>query len=102
MIASAGTACTFSTNPRLPCRSPATSPCCTGWPTSSPNGSQFIVATHSPILMGFPEATIYQLDDRGLELVPYEHTEHYQLTRSFLESPERLLRHLFDSFGTGS
>lgn len=61
------------------------------------DGSQFIVATHSPILMGFPEATIYQLGDQGFEPVPYEQTEHYLLTRSFLESPERFLRHLFAS-----
>ena len=61
------------------------------------DGSQFIVATHSPILMGFPEATIYQLGDQGFEPVPYEQTEHYLLTRSFLESPERFMRHLFDS-----
>lgn len=60
-------------------------------------GSQFVVATHSPILMGFPQAIIYQLGDRGLEAVPYEETEHYQLTRSFLESPERFFRHLFDA-----
>lgn len=60
-------------------------------------GSQFILATHSPILMGFPDATIYQLGERGLEVVPYEETEHYLLTRSFLESPQRFLRHLFDS-----
>jgi predicted ATPase len=59
-------------------------------------GSQFIVATHSPVLMGYPEATIYRLDDGGVEAVAYEQTEHYQLTRSFLESPGRFLRHLFD------
>jgi predicted ATPase len=60
------------------------------------DGSQFIVATHSPILMGLPAATIYQLGEVGFERLPYEETEHYQLTRSFLESPERFLRHLLD------
>jgi predicted ATPase len=60
------------------------------------DGSQFIVATHSPILMGLPAAAIYQLGDAGFERLPYEETEHYQLTGSFLESPERFLRHLLD------
>jgi predicted ATPase len=57
-------------------------------------GSQFLIASHSPILMGFPGARILQLGDAGFEPVAYEETEHYQLTRSFLEAPERFLRHL--------
>ena len=60
------------------------------------DGSQFVVATHSPILMGLPAASIYQLGEVGFERLPYEETEHYQLTRSFLDSPERFLRHLLD------
>ncbi len=51
--------------------------------------SQFIVATHSPIIMGYPGATIYWLSERGIERVPYEETEHYTLTRSFLDPRER-------------
>lgn len=58
-------------------------------------GSQFVIATHSPILMAYPEATIYRLDDSGIEQVGYRDTEHFQLTRSFLEAPEVFLRHLF-------
>jgi predicted ATPase len=54
--------------------------------------SQFIVATHSPILMAFPNARLYLLDDAGIRAVEYRETEHYQLTRSFLENPERMLR----------
>ena len=57
--------------------------------------SQFIVATHSPILMAYPGARIYQLSVNGIEPVQYQETEHYQLTRRFLEDPERMLRYLF-------
>jgi predicted ATPase len=59
------------------------------------DGGQFIVATHSLLLMAYPEAWIYELDGDGARRVPYEETEHYRLTRSFLEAPERFLRHLF-------
>ena len=59
------------------------------------DGSQFLVATHSPILMGYPGGRIYQLSADGFETVAYEDTEHYQLTRSFLEDRERFFRHLF-------
>jgi hypothetical protein len=41
------------------------------------DGSQFVVATHSPILMGVPDAAIYQLGADGFERVAYEETEHY-------------------------
>jgi predicted ATPase len=46
--------------------------------------SQFIIATHSPILMAYPDAQIYQIGERGLDPCSYEDTEHYQVTRSFL------------------
>jgi predicted ATPase len=56
--------------------------------------SQFVVATHSPILLGYPEATILELSDEGIRSVGYEETEQVELTRSFLENPGRFLRHL--------
>jgi len=59
------------------------------------DGSQFIVATHSPILLGFPGARIFVLSEDGLHETNYEGTEPYQLTRSFLEDPQRFLQHLF-------
>jgi predicted ATPase len=59
------------------------------------DGSQFIVATHSPILLGYPGANIYVLTDDGITRADYEDTEQYQLTRSFLEDRERFLHHLF-------
>jgi predicted ATPase len=56
--------------------------------------SQFVVATHSPILLGFPGATIYQLDDDGTRRVDYEDTDQYALTKSFLEDRDRFLHYL--------
>ncbi len=57
--------------------------------------SQIIMATHSPILMGFPGARIYQLRPDGIAQVAYEETEHYQITRDFMNARESYLRHLF-------
>jgi predicted ATPase len=56
--------------------------------------SQFVVATHSPILLGYPDATIYELGDDGINRVGYEQTQQVELTRSFLDDPQRFLRHL--------
>ena len=56
--------------------------------------SQFIIATHSPILMAFPGAQILELSEQGIREVGYRQTEHYQLTRRFLEDPERMLHYL--------
>jgi predicted ATPase len=56
--------------------------------------SQFIVATHSPILLGFPDATIFEFSGRGIERVAYEETDPYRLTKSFLDDPGVFLRHL--------
>lgn len=56
--------------------------------------SQFIIATHSPILMAFPNARLYQLGEEGIRPVAYRETEHYQLTRRFLNDPERMLYYL--------
>ncbi|MHC0036296.1 AAA family ATPase [Pseudoneobacillus sp. C159] len=58
--------------------------------------SQFIIATHSPILLGYPNATILQFDhETGITKVEYEETEHYQLTKYFLTNRQGMLRHLF-------
>ena len=59
-------------------------------------GSQFIVATHSPILMAYPDARIYQCGPDGLAPIAYEDTEHFQVTRNFLANPERTLRALME------
>jgi predicted ATPase len=57
--------------------------------------SQFVIATHSPILLAYPGATIYEVTDDGVVPAAYEETEQYELTRSFLDDPGRFLRHLF-------
>lgn len=54
-------------------------------------GAQFVIATHSPIIMAYPDARIYQLDGEGIRAVPYEETEHYRVTRSFLADPRKML-----------
>ncbi len=59
-------------------------------------GSQFIVATHSPILMAFPQARIYELSGEGVRAADYRETGHYQLTKRFLDDPERMLRYLLE------
>lgn len=56
--------------------------------------SQFIIATHSPILMAYPDATIYQFNKDGIQQVTYEETEHFQVTRDFLMNPQRMLHTL--------
>lgn len=58
------------------------------------NLSQFIIATHSPMLMAYPGATIYQVSDFGMKKVNFKDTEHYSITRSFLNNPDAYLRHL--------
>ncbi len=56
--------------------------------------SQFIIATHSPILMSYPNSRIYSFGPEGLALVKYEETEHFQITRDFLNAYPSYLRHL--------
>src|SRR5688572_15958540 len=56
-------------------------------------GCQFIIATHSPMLMAFPEAAIQVFAGATVTQTPYADVEHVQLTRSFLENPQRFLKH---------
>jgi predicted ATPase len=56
--------------------------------------SQFLIATHSPILLGYPEAAIYELGPEGIEERAYEETEQYRLTRSYLEDRGAFLQDL--------
>jgi predicted ATPase len=59
-------------------------------------GSQFIIATHSPILMAYPNSVIYQIDEDGIQSIDYKKTDHYLVTKSFINDPERTLKHLID------
>ena len=56
--------------------------------------SQFIIATHSPILMAFPGACVYEFTERGISEVDYRETDHFRLTKRFLDAPERMLEML--------
>jgi predicted ATPase len=55
---------------------------------------QFVIATHSPILLSFPDARIYELSERGIATVPYDSTETVELYRSFLAAPGAYHHHL--------
>ena len=52
------------------------------------------ISTHSPILMAYPDADIYAIDDTGAHITPYEETEHYQLTKYFLTHTEQMMKEL--------
>jgi predicted ATPase len=59
--------------------------------------AQFLISTHSPIILSYPGAVLFSLDGEAIREVPYQETEHYTITRNFLNAPERFFRHLFDS-----
>ena len=61
----------------------------------SRKNAQFIIATHSPILLGYPEAQILNFEGSSIQEVSYEDTEHYNLTLNFLTGRERFLHELF-------
>ncbi|MFE0504364.1 AAA family ATPase [Peribacillus butanolivorans] len=58
-------------------------------------GSQFIISTHSPIIMAYPDAKIIEIKEGGLNEVTLEETNHYLLMKQFFEDKDRLLHHLF-------
>jgi predicted ATPase len=59
------------------------------------DGSQFVISTHSPIILAYPDATIYRCTDTGLERTDYDDAEPVRLTTSFLAARERFLHQLF-------
>lgn len=62
-------------------------------------GSQFIIATHSSILLAYPGAKILYLDANGISEMSYEDTEHYVVTKNFLNNHKKLLRTLLAGEG---
>jgi predicted ATPase len=60
-----------------------------------PAHAQFLISTHSPILLGYPGAVLFSLDGDSIREIAYRETEHYLVTRDFLNSPERYFKHLF-------
>ena len=60
-----------------------------------PGHAQFLISTHSPIILGYPGAVLLSLDGDSIQEIAYRETEHYLVTRDFLNAPERYFRHLF-------
>ena len=60
------------------------------------NNSQLLISTHSPILMAYPNADIFQLSETGIEKVAYKDTEHYKITKSFIDRPEQMMKYLLE------
>jgi predicted ATPase len=56
--------------------------------------SQLIIATHSPILMAYPDATIFQFSESAIDIVPHEETDHYRVTKAFLDRRDIMLEEL--------
>ena len=59
--------------------------------------AQFLIASHSPILLAYPKATLLSLDGGPIREIAYADTQHYKLTKEFLDSPGRFFKHLFES-----
>ena len=58
--------------------------------------SQFIIATHSPLLMAYPGAEILELSAEGIRSVPYQETEHYRCSQLFFTDPDRMVARLLE------
>ena len=56
--------------------------------------SQFIISTHSPILMTFPDAEVVEITDEGIRSVNYKDTEHFVVTKRFMDAPEKIVESL--------
>ena len=60
------------------------------------NNSQFIISTHSPILMTFPDAEVIEITQEEIKSVDYKETEHFLITKRFMDSPEQMIKNLLD------
>lgn len=63
---------------------------------AKPGHAQFLIATHSPIILSYPGAALFSLDGESIEPIAYSETEHYRVTRDFLNAPERFYKRLFE------
>jgi predicted ATPase len=68
---------------------------------STPGHAQFIIATHSPIILSFPGAVLFSFDGDRIQETSYRETDHFLITRDFLNAPERFFKHLFDDTTSG-
>jgi len=78
--------------PRRRCRSPGRSPLLAVVARAAKSGAQFVIATHSPILLAAPDARIYELDEDGINIADYDDLQTVRLMRGFLDAPDRYLR----------
>ena len=62
---------------------------------TAPGHAQFLIATHSPILLSYPDAVLYDLDGDSIRETSYRETKHFLITRDFLNAPEKFFKHLF-------
>lgn len=62
---------------------------------ASKGNAQFIIATHSPILLGYPDADILSFDHEQIAQIDYEMTDHYQITKYFLQHRDKFLTEIF-------
>ncbi len=56
--------------------------------------SQFIISTHSPILMTFPDAEVLEITNEGIKSIDYKETEHFFITKRFMDAPEQMIDNL--------
>ena len=56
--------------------------------------SQFIISTHSPILMTFPETEVLEITNEGIKSIDYKETEHFFITKRFMDAPEQMIDNL--------
>jgi predicted ATPase len=61
------------------------------------NNSQFIIATHSPILLAYPQATILELSETGISKVEYMESQNYRIYKQFLDNPRQMIRYLLET-----
>jgi predicted ATPase len=61
----------------------------------TPGHAQFLIATHSPMILAYPGAVLFSLDGDGIQEIAYQETRHFLIARDFLNSPERFFKHLF-------
>jgi predicted ATPase len=62
---------------------------------ATPGHAQFLIATHSPIVLSYPGAVLFSLDGDAIRQVDYRDTNHFLITRNFLNSPDTFFKHLF-------
>jgi predicted ATPase len=67
------------------------------WEQEQSGQAQFIIATHSPILLGYPKAAILNFDTSPISPIRYEDTEHYAITKQFLNNRDGMLKELLDN-----